>query len=57
MFKVNTTLRVLLVEMCVNVDFIKVFVRRNEFNSCYVRERCFIRIIYCCCYYYNNCSV
>ena len=35
MFMVNTTLKVLFVEMCVNVDFIKVFVRRSEFNSCY----------------------
>ena len=34
MFMVNTTLKVLFVEMDVNVIFVKLLVQHNEFNSC-----------------------
>ena len=34
MLMVNTTLKVLFVEMYVNVIFVKLLVQHNEFNSC-----------------------
>ena len=51
MFMVNTVLKVLFVEMYVNVAFVKLFAQRKEFNSCW-RWR-FIRTIYDY-YYYTN---